>query len=609
MMFNNAGRCLEKLGSRIPLLRSLVVPGLIAALVVALPQSAGAVSGRIDRTGSTSKSGADSASSASSEIRTQKPSTAEAKKSSESGSKHSETSSGHEPRSIRDFGVECNGTDQYENVQTAFNAAANNAFELIVDCPVTIHTEKLLNKTVFIGSDTTVSFTSAGVFYVDNVLQPAFAIMNSSNIALFDWNIVYTGSLGVGLPDHTGYKFNDVTATSWLGENRNIVFARGEHSQWQDTYNTGAIFYIVGEDSNVVFSGFHITAKTVLEAGGKSQLPVSAAAGFIPCVFTFGSNWKSGTAKHPNVIRDGEPLTSKNGANPTDLTFDNITLDGTIMGFVGSAISNSRFTNITSIHYSDVQDVDGHHIGGDIDPSNNGPWTPPPHLFYFINWISPTEIVANSNLSFTNINDANLDASGRQITYDMTHTVNPNRVGGPRDTVALLRQQHRAQSGYALSIKIMCGISSENAAKRVNGGCTVNNYTSYRPDGFLAVSDLNNVSFQNVKATFDSNYTDGLPMYRPGIWFPGSYSNLTFKNVVLTDVAAHALTAPIGYSEGYYGLKFEPIDPATGSTGVMVNVNSAPHNGVNLYDNNLGQSTGSTRWYSIGRNRAISVEQ
>jgi hypothetical protein len=120
----------------------------------------------------------------------------------------------------------------------------------------------------------------------------------------------------------------------------------------------------------------------------------------------------------------------------------------------------------------------------------------------------------------------------------------------------------------------MCGISSENAARRVNGGCTVNNYTSYRPDGFLAVSDLNNVTFQNVKATFDSNYTDGLPMYRPGIWFPGNYSNLTFKNMVLTDVAAHALTAPIGYSKRFYGLTFEPIDPATNSTGVIINVNS-----------------------------------
>jgi hypothetical protein len=322
-------------------------------------------------------------------------------------------------------------------VQKAFDAAANNAFELIVECPVTIHTARLLDKTVFIGSGTTVSFTSAGVFYVDNVLQPAFAIMNSSNIALLDWKIVYTGSLGVALADYTGYKFNDVTATSWLSSNRNMVFARGEHSQWQDTYNTGGMFYIVGEDSNVIFSGFHITAKTVLEAGGKSQLPVSAAAGFVPCVFTFGTNWKSGTAGHPNVIRDGEPLTSKNGASPTDLTFENITLDGTIMGFVGSAISNSRFTNITSIHYSDVQDAEGHHIGGDIDPSNNSPWTPPPHLFYFINWISTSEVVANANLAFTNINDANRDAAGKSIVFDSEHTMNPNRVGGPRDTVVM----------------------------------------------------------------------------------------------------------------------------------------------------------------------------
>jgi hypothetical protein len=552
MIFKNTVRCLQKLGDFL-LLRS----SLAAALIVALPLSVGAAA------------------------------------------ETTEKSSGHEPRSITDFGVECNGTDQYANVQKAFNAAANNAFELIVDCPVTIHTARLPNKTVFIDNDTTVSFTSAGVFYVDNVLQPAFAIMNSSNITLLDWNVIYTGSLGVALPDHTMNIFNDENATAWMHQNRHINFASGAHSSSQDTYNTGAIFFIVGEDSNLVFSGFHITAQTVREAAGRSQLPISAAAGFVPCVFTLGSNWKSGTAEKPNTLHVGEHMTSQTAAGPTDLTFENITLDGTIMGFVGSGITNSSFTNITSIHYSDVQDVNGNHIGGDIDPSNNSPWTPPPHLFYFINNTAGIP-AANAHLTFTNINDASLDASGHPITYDRTHTANPNRVGGPRDTAAILRQQNRAQSGYALSMKLMCGTSAATPAAGVDGGCTVNNYKSYRPDGFLAVQNLNNVTFNNITATFDSNYTDGLPMYRPGIWFPGPYSNLTFKNVTLTDVAARSLTAPIGNSLGFRGLKFEPIDRETNSTGVLIFVNSTPENGEDLYDNNRGQSVGSSRYYYVG---------
>jgi hypothetical protein len=103
-----------------------------------------------------------------------------------------------------------------------------------------------------------------------------------------------------------------------------------------------------------------------------------------------------------------------------------------------------------------------------------------------------------------------------------------------------------------------------------------------------------------VIATFDSTYTDGLPMYRPGIWFPGPYSNLTFKNVVLTDVAPRTLAPPIGYSTSYYGLNFEAIDPATKSKGVIIYLNSAPENDMDLYDNNAGQSVGSSRYYYVG---------
>jgi len=511
-------------------------------------------------------------------------------------------------RSITEFGVECDGTDQYANVQKAFNAAANNAFQLVVDCPVTIHTARLPNKTVFIGSGTLVSFTSGGVFYVDNVLQPAFAIMNSSNIKLYNWHIVYTGSLGVALPDHTGNTFNDGTATAWLSQNRHMDLASGgQHSQWQDTYNTGGMFFIVGADSNILFSGFHIVAETVLKAAGASPLPVSAAAGFVPCVFTFGPNWTSGTAANPHVFAQAESLTSQNVGHPTLLTFENITLDGTIMGFVGSGITNSTFKNITSIHYSDVQDVNGNHIGGDIDPSNNGPWTPPPHLFYLINNTLTTPAIVNANLTFTNIEDASFDSEGREITYDSTHQTNPDRVGGPRDTAALLRQYNRPQSGYALSMKLMCGVSAATGAQGTNGGCSVQNYRSYRPDGFLAVSNMNNVTFENVTATFDSNYTDGLPMYRPGIWFPGGYTNLTFKSVTMVDVAAQPLTEPVGYSKGYNGLHFMDVDASINSTGVSIHLNALPQNGTHLYDDNVGQTSDSTRYYYVGNDDPIFV--
>ena len=310
-----------------------------------------------------------------------------------------------------------------------------------------------------------------------------------------------------------------------------------------------------------------------------------------------GSNWKSGTAASPHIIASGERMSPQNAAAPSHLTFENVTLDGTIMGFVGSAITDSSFSNITEIHYSDVQDASGNHIGGDLEPTNNAPWTPPPHLFYLVNNVEASPVMPNANLTFTNINDANLNAAGQAIAYDRTHTTNPNRVGGPRDTAAILKAANRGESGYALSLKLMCGISAATPGAAVNGGCVINNYTSHRPDGFMAVQDLSNVTFNDIKATFDSNYTDGLAMYRPGIWFPGPYSGVTFENVTLTDVAAKPLNEPIGYSEGYYGLRFD---------NVSVYVNAMP-TGVDLYDNNLGQAADSTRYYYVGANSPIKV--
>ncbi|MDB6083578.1 MAG: hypothetical protein JWN43_1459, partial [Gammaproteobacteria bacterium] len=87
-------------------------------------------------------------------------------------------------------------------------------------------------------------------------------------------------------------------------------------------------------------------------------------------------------------------------------------------------------------------------------------------------------------------------------------------------------------SGYALSLKIGC----------VN--CSVDNYKSARPDGFLDVLSSDGLTISNVTATYDSSFLNNL---FPGWRFPSnSYKNVRFENISLIDLAPSSVQPPIG---------------------------------------------------------------
>jgi len=137
--------------------------------------------------------------------------------------------------------VSCDGTtDDTAGVARAFAAARHSAFTLVVDCPVRLHIGIDIARTIFIDSGTNVTFTGAGKFTVDNVFHPAFAIANSNDIVLTNWNVEYDASLPVNFKTK-GYEnqgqyvasesnappasaFNDETLSNWLTANRAIAF-------------------------------------------------------------------------------------------------------------------------------------------------------------------------------------------------------------------------------------------------------------------------------------------------------------------------------------------------------------------------------------------------
>lgn len=400
----------------------------------------------------------------------------------------------------------CNGTtDDTAGTVEAFAAAANNAFILVVDCPVRLHSGLAIDRAIFIDNDTTVKFTGAGKFVVDNLFHPAFVIANSYNILLSDWNVVWEGTVplnpNVGGYDYEGKyvayagsaqpagMFNDIVFMKWLQDHRDITFNE-EHGYvkpvWVGAVNLSAVFYITGNTNNVIFSGLTISVPTT-----------SGVQSFMPMAFSFSQNWLS-----RQTVNGKTPMTSSYVGVPHNLTFSSITLDGTLMGFQGN-VTNSMFEHITSKRYGDLQNANDQEVGG------LNKWFPPPHLFYFdLTTGDPKQ--SNANLHLDNIQDL-----------------------GPRLGVARDKGGGDTISGYALSLKLGCD------------DCTVENYKSMRPDGFMDVLAATNLTVSNVVASFDSSFIHNV--YPVGIRFPSvGYKQVTFENVQMTDTAASTLSGIIG---------------------------------------------------------------
>ena len=399
--------------------------------------------------------------------------------------------------------VSCTGTsDDTAGVAKAFAAAKHGAFPLVVDCPVNIKVGMDIARPIFIDEGTTVEFTGSGKFIVDNIFIPAFVIADSSNITMTNWNVEYDAGLPIdqntgGFMNNGGFvkgpkpanAFNDARLKSWLVDNRGIVFDKsqvGANPPWTGTTNACAVFFITGDSSNIRVTGMRI------------YVPASAGGDrFIPVAFSLGWNFKSN-----QTVSAKTPITPQFYAVPHDLTFSDINLDVTYMGWVGG-LQRVVFENIQSQRYGDLQDANGGTVGGAQK------WFAPPHLFYLSYATQGDPGLFNSNIEIKNVVDSGV-------------RIGKARDAGGSDTI----------SGYALSIKIGC----------VN--CRVDNYKSARPDGFLDVLPSDGLTITNVIATYDSSFLNNL---FPGWRFPSApYKNVRFENIKLIDTAASSTVPPIG---------------------------------------------------------------
>jgi hypothetical protein len=328
----------------------------------------------------------------------------------------------------------------------------------------------------------------------------------SHNVTLTDWNIEYVGGLPVNW-NVAGYEqsgqftklsgraqpavaFNNSTLTRWLTENRAIIFdtTHGQAgSLWAGPTNTSAVFFITGDAANLRVSGMKLYAPAT--AGGDR---------FIPMAFSLTRNFKV-----DQTVTANTPITAQYVAIPHDLEFSDIELDGTYMGWQGNA-QNLTIKNVQSHRYGDLQDAAGAHVGG------IGKWFAPPHLFYL-----------------------NYDTDGDSALFNKNVQISDVVDDGPRVGVARDQGGSDTGSGYALSLKLGCV------------SCSVTNYTTTRPDGFLDLLTSSGLTIDGVSATYDSSFLNNL---YPGWRFPSfaPSSKVVVQNVTLTDTAAETLQLPIG---------------------------------------------------------------
>lgn len=386
-------------------------------------------------------------------------------------------------RSIRGW-AKCDGTtDDALGVANAFAAAKNDAFPIVVDCPVRIHVGNDITRPIFIDSGTTVTFSGNGKFIVDNIGIPAFVLANSHRVTLLNWIVQYDASLPI-TSNKTAGQFNDVTMKKWMAKNRRINYV-GANPLWGGPTDLSAIFLVKGSSS-------------VLTVDKMRLFVPSTATGnrFIPMCFGFIAGERDGT-----TIRRDSPYTKTLFTVPIGLLFTNIEIDGSYFGFQGN-VQNTTFRHIRSHRYADLQDAQGKNVGG------IGKWFAPPHLFY-LNYLT----TGDPALFNTNI--------GVYDTVDYGNRVGVARDRGGSDTI----------SGYANSLKI--------------GGVnvTVDQYTSFRPDGLMDVLPSNGLKISNVNATYNSVFLNNL---FPGIRFPAAkYHNVAIKNVTLSDLAPTSTMNPL----------------------------------------------------------------
>lgn len=425
------------------------------------------------------------------------------------------------------FGAVMDGTtDDREVFVETLKQANNIKSKILIDQDIFLDVAETAQKSIFLNDNTWIEGKNGDTnVIVNNLLSPAFYMALTENITIknitFLYDQTYDATWGWDTEMHNS---NLEQLKNYMEVVHNVQFPSWK--PWSRSPIAWRSIFSIEAAKNVLFES--VTLKAKGETANKFIL--------------WGVKLKEQYLSDQIVSNYDSPT-----GIPENITFNNFTLDGVIMGIQG-IVNGIHTDGVTSYRYSDVQALDGSSIGG----SGVGGlyWMPPPHLFYL-----------------------NPDTSEKHITKNVNifNTIDYGEYTGTTKV--------RGSSGYCNSLKLVEGVLNAR----------VEDYKSYRRDGVWDIGAVTNGVFKNIYSESTSEIFKPSWGFHNARFVEGTMTNCTFKDIVVKDNSATAKIYPWNYPKGnsntidnlqLYVKDFAGTGP--GPFGIFGSDNTIVNSGLNI---------------------------
>jgi len=405
----------------------------------------------------------------------------------------------------------------------------------------------------------------AGRIILNNQFSPAFWAPLSKNINIKDIEIIWDQSYDAKNMDPQGVVDETVKSVKEFLESKRNIEFVSHNPKTRGGVSYRAIF-LLGGSQNVTFDNVKFKAKG------------ETANRFIPMGIKLLEQYSANQTVSSSA---GET------AIPHNITLKNVVFDGTLMAIQG-IVDGFNSKGLRSYRYSDAQTESGSHVGAYDGSGYN---FPPPHLMYL-----------------------NSDSSDKHHSQniEIVDTIDYGQYVGtssPRPT----------SSGYCVSLTVT------GTHKNV----LVDNYESYRRDGFLGVQDMTNGIFKNIYTEYNSSIFEGIADDFNNIRFVGKLNEVKFENIIIKDNADISLYYPLDGTNGdnvtienvhvyVKELSYEGSGPfsVNGSNNTVINSSlniekhsaNKTHIGVIALNNETMNESGNNNYYDLTVNGWRNIE-
>lgn len=388
------------------------------------------------------------------------------------------------------FGAIMDGvTDDRDTFVETLKQSYNIGAKVLVEKDIFLDVEKTGSKSIFLEDNTWIEGVNGANIIVNNLYSPAFWMALSKNISIknitFLWDNVYDAT---NMRPDIATKENQQFIENYLKTKKKITF-KSTNPIARGSISFMAIF-LIDAAKNVTFDSVTLKAKG------------ETADRFIPMGIKLKEqNTANQTVTHATFDNTGATNI------PRNIILKNVSFDGALMAIQG-IVDGFKSDGLKSYRYSDAQNINGDYIGGFDGVKYN---FPPPHLIYLND-------------------DKSIHYSCEEIK--ILNTVDYGQYVGSPNVRA-------TASGYCNSLKLADS----------HADVTVDNYKSYRRDGFADIMNVTNGTFKNIFseskiAIFEQRFKFS------SLRFLGSLKNVVFENIIIKDKSDVLGVYPLDITKG-----------------------------------------------------------